>query len=79
VGIENAEHAGDSAVVDGLIGFLANEGVGVVLLDDGVDVGEVVEAIAEGGFVRGRLGAEARAEQSAEEGAEPKKKDHGGE
>jgi len=53
VGIEDVEHAGDGAVVDGLVGLVGIEGLGVVLLDERVDVGERVERVAQSGLIVG--------------------------
>jgi len=46
VGVEDAEHSGDGAVVDCCIGPIAGNGLGVVLFDDGVYVSEGFEAVA---------------------------------
>ena len=51
VGIQGVEHARDGAVVDGLVGLVRVELLGVVLLDDGVDVGEG-SAGCRGGWTR---------------------------
>ena len=56
VGIEHVEHAGDGAVVDGLVDLVGVEVLGVVLLDDGVDIGEGVQGVAQGGLVAWRTG-----------------------
>ena len=56
VGVQGVEHARDGAVVDGLVGLVGVQLVGVVLLDDGVDVGEGPEAVAQGGLVGWRTG-----------------------
>ena len=56
VGIEDVEHGRDGAVVDGFVGLVGGELFGVVLLDDGVDVGEAVERVAKGGLVAWRTG-----------------------
>ena len=46
VGVEHAQHAGDGAVVDGAVGLVAVDGLGVVLLHERVDVGKGLEAVA---------------------------------
>ena len=58
VWIKDVEHAGDGTVVDGFVGLVGVEGLGVVLLDEGVDIGEGVERVAEGGLIAGRLGGD---------------------
>jgi len=73
VGIENVKHAGNGAVVDGLIGFVGVEGLGVVLLDKRVDVGKGVEGVAEGGLIAGGLGGDLLINEGADDGAGGKK------
>ena len=66
--IQGVEHGRNGAVVDGLIRFVAGELFGVVLLDDGVDVSEVVEGVAKGVLVGGGLSGDALADQGAGDG-----------
>ena len=47
VGIEHLKHAGNGAVVDGVIGLVASDGLGVVLLYQRVDIGKGLEAVTE--------------------------------
>ena len=77
VGVEDVEHPGDSAVVDGAVDFIGVEGLGVVLLDEGVDVGELVEGVAQGGFVGGGLGGDLLVDERADEGAGGQEKGDG--
>ena len=77
VGIEDVEHAGDGAVVDGLVGLVGVEVLGVVLLDEGVDVGEGVEGVAQGGLVGGGLGGDLLVDEGAEDGAGGEKEGDG--
>jgi len=72
VGIEGVKHARDGAVVDGLVGLVGVQGLGVVLLDEGIDVGEGVKRIAEGGLVGGGLSGDLLVDQRAEHGARNK-------
>ena len=51
VGIEGVEHTRNRAAVDGLINLVGVEVFGVVLLDDGIDVGEGVQE-SRGGWTR---------------------------
>jgi len=47
VGVEYAQHARNCAVVDGASAFVALDGLGVVLFDDGIDIRERFQAVAE--------------------------------
>ena len=47
VRIEHAQHAGNRAVVDGGVGLVAGDGLGVVLLHQRVHVGEGLQAVAD--------------------------------
>lgn len=69
VGVEDVEHAGDGPVVDGLVGLLGVELICIILLDEGVDVGEGMEGVAEGGLVGGGLGGDLLADDGADDGA----------
>ena len=63
VRVQHMQHAGDGAVVDGLVNLVLVQRLGVVLLDDGVDVGELAQRIAECGLVGGRLRRDFLADQ----------------
>ena len=69
VRVEDVQHARDGAVVDGLVGLVGVHGLGVVLLDERVDVGEGVERVAQGGLVAGGLGGDLLVDERAEDGA----------
>ena len=51
VRIEHPQHAGNGPVVDGDVGLVAVDGLGVVLLHQRVDVGERLQAVAQLAFV----------------------------
>ncbi len=51
VRVKNLQHAGDSAIVDGVVGLVACDGLGIVLLDDRIDVSKGLQAVAELAFV----------------------------
>jgi len=69
VGVEGVQHAGDGTVVDGAVDLVGVQRLGVVLLDQAVDAGELVEGVAQGGLVGGGLGGDLVADEGAEEGA----------
>ena len=66
VRVEDVEHARDGAVVDDLVGAIRVQGIGVVLLDDGVNVGELMERVAEGRLVRRGLCSDLLADDGAD-------------
>ncbi len=76
VGVEHAQHARDSAVVDGRIGLVALDGIRVVLLDDGVYVGERLQAVAELALILGRLRADTALQHAADDGAHREEENH---
>ena len=65
VRVENLQHAGNCAVVDDVVGLVRSDGLGVVLFDDRVDVGEGLKAVAELAFVLRRLCADAALQYGA--------------
>jgi hypothetical protein len=68
------QHARDGAVVDGLVGV---HGFGVIVLDEGVDVGELLKAILDLGVAGdGRLLAGTLGEQNAQKSASKEKKNY---
>ena len=69
VRIEDVEHARDGAVVDGLVGLVGGQLLRVVLLDEGVDAGEGVQAVTEGGLIRRGLGGDLLVDERTEKGA----------
>ena len=69
VRVERVEHAGDGAVVDGLVGVVGVHLLGVVGLDDGVDAGEGFEGVAQGGLIRGGLGGDLGQDEGAGDAA----------
>ncbi len=73
VRVEDLQHAGDGAVVDGVVGLVAGDGLGVVLLDQRVDVGEGLQAVAELALVLRGLGADAALENGAGNGTDGEK------
>ncbi len=74
VRIEHVQHARDRAVVDGLVGI---HRLGVVLLDEGVDVGELLEAVADVGVAgERRLLAGALGKQNAQKSAGKEEKSY---
>ena len=66
VGVKNVEHAGDGTVVDGLVGLVGVHRLGVVLLDEGVDVGEGAKIVAQSGLIAGGLGGNLLIDERAE-------------
>ena len=77
MGVEGVQHAGDGAVVDGAVDLVGVQRLGVVLLDQAVDVGELVQGVAQGGLVRGGLGGDLVADEGAGEGAAGQKEGDG--
>ena len=75
VRIEDAQHAGNGAVVDGRVGLVALDGLGVVLLDHRVDVGERLQAVANLAFILRRLGSHPALQKGAGDGAHGEKDD----
>jgi len=74
MGIENAKHSRNRAVIDGLVGV---HGLGVIVLDEGVDVGELLKAILDLGVAGdGRLLAGTLGEQNAQKSASKEKKNY---
>jgi len=63
------KHAGDRAVVDCFVCLVGVEGLGVVLFDQRVDIGEGVEGVAQGGLVAGGLGDDLLVDEGADDGA----------
>ena len=55
VRVQHPQHPWNGAVVDGQIGLVAVDGLGVVLLHHRVDVGEGLQAVAELALVGRRL------------------------
>ena len=76
VRVKHAQHAGNRSVVDGGVGLVAVNRLGVVLLDQRVDVGEGLEAVAELAFVGRGLGSHLALQNAAHDGADGKKEDH---
>ena len=77
VRVEGVQHAGDGAVVDGLVDFVLVQGLCVVLLDQAVDVGELVQGVAQGGLVGCGLCGDLVADEGAGEGAACQKEGDG--
>ncbi len=77
VRVEHLQHAGNGAVVDGVVGLVAGDGLGVVLLDERVDVGEGLEAVAELALVLRGLRADAALQHGAGDGADGEEDDDG--
>ncbi len=70
VRVEHLQHAGDGAVVDGVIGLVAGDGLGVILLYQRVDVGKGLEAVAELALILRGLRADAALQDGAGNGAD---------
>ena len=77
VRVEHPQHAGDGAVVDGGVGLVAGDGLGVVLLHQRVDVGEGLQAVAELALVLRRLRADPALQHAAHDGADGEEENHG--
>ena len=75
VRIEHAQHAGNGAVVDGGVGLVALDGLGVVLLDHRVDVGERLQAVANLALILRGLGSHLALQKRAGNRADGKKDD----
>ncbi len=75
VRVEHPQHAGNGAVVDGGVGLVARDGLGVVLLHQRVDVGEGLQAVAKLALVLRRLGAHPALQERAGNGADGEKDD----
>jgi len=69
MGIEDVKHAWNRAIVDSLVGLVRVEGFCVVLLDQGIDVGEGVEGVAQGGLITSGLGGNLLVDEGADDGA----------
>jgi hypothetical protein len=65
VGVEDAQHAGNRAVVDHLVGLVAAEGLRVVFFNQAVDAGEGLEVVTEGGLIGAGLRADFLADEHA--------------
>ena len=75
--VEHAQHAGNRPVVDGGVGLVAVDRLGVVLLHQRVDVGEGLEAVAQLAFVGRGLGPHLALQHAAHDGADGKEENHG--
>ncbi len=73
VRVEHLQHAGNGPVVDGVIGLVAGDGLGVVLLYQGVDIGKGLEAVAELALVLRGLRTDAALQDGAGNGADHEK------
>ena len=77
VRIEYPQHAGDGAVVDGRVGLVAIDGLGVVLLHQRINVGERLQAVAKLALVGCGLRADSALQHAAHDGADGEKENHG--
>ena len=77
VRVEHAQHAGDGAVVDGGVGLVAVDGLGVVLLHQGVDVGKGLEAVADLALVLRGLRPDLALHHAAHNGADGEEDEEG--
>ena len=77
VRVEHLQHAGDGPVVDGVIGLVRRDGLGIVLFDERVDVRKVLEAVAELALILRGLRAHATLQDGAGQRAHSKEEDDG--
>ena len=77
VRVKDLQHAGDGAVVDGVVGLVRGDGLGVVLLDKRVDVSEGFQAVAKLTLILRGLSANAALEKSAGHGADGEEESDG--
>ena len=70
VRVEHLQHAGDGAVVDGVIGLVAGDGLGVVLLYERIDISKGLEAVTELALVLRGLRADAALQDGAGNGTD---------
>ena len=77
VRVENAEHAGDGPVVDGRVGLVAVDRLGVVLLHQRIDIGERLEAVAKLALVGRGLRAHSALQYAANYGADGEEENYG--
>src|SRR5581483_12420428 len=70
VRVEHPEHAWDGTVIDRRVSFVAVDGLSVVLLDEGVDIGKALQAVADLALVLGRLGADFALHDAADKGTD---------
>ena len=77
MGVERVQHARDGSIVDGLVAAVGVHLFGVVLLYDGVDGGEGLERVAQGGLVGRGLRRHPLADDGAEDAAGGEKKRNG--
>ena len=77
MGVEHAQHARDSPVVDGLFRFVAGQRLGVVLFHQVVNTGEGAQIVAQRGFVGAGLRAQPLAHHRAKEATNHKEEEDG--
>jgi hypothetical protein len=73
VGIEDVQHVGNGTVVNGGVDPVLRHGLGVVLLDDAIDVGELFHTIPQRGLVARGLSSNISVEKSACDSADDQK------
>src|SRR5205823_119766 len=72
--VEDVEHSGNGAVVDGLVGLICVHRFGVVMLDQRIDNGEGVERVSQGGLIAGRLSGDLLVNERTKDRAGSEKK-----
>ena len=77
VRVQHAQHAGNRPVIDGQVGLVAVDRLGVVLLHQRIHVGEGFQAVAKLAFISRRLGSHLALQNAAHNGADGKKENHG--
>lgn len=69
------QHVGNRAIIDGVVHAVLGHGLGVVLFNDAIDVGELLQALPQRGLVAGRLRSNVSIQESARSTADDKKHD----
>ena len=75
VRVESAQHFRNGAIVNDVVGLIAGERLSIVIGDDLVYAGELLQAVAEGGLVSRGLSADLLADEHAGQTAGGKEDD----